>query len=139
MVVITRKKYQEVRAEHEGRELTVRVCALGRGFVRLGFEGPHRIERRELGHKPRRPRTHLPGPPIAIGTYFIQRCTLCGEVLQDCDLEELGPGQSAPAGLAAGRFYEFQSDGEFHVLPFPQSYRFQSHVDLPANCCIFGG
>lgn len=139
MVVITRKKHQLARAELDGRALTVRVCKIGKGYVQLGFEGPHRIQRDEIEHKPRRPRSHLPGPPITIGTYCIQRCTLCGEVLQDFDLDELAPGQAAPGGLAAGRFYQFNTSTEFVVLPEPASYRYESHRILPANCCIFGG
>lgn len=33
--------------------------------------------------------THLAGPPITIGSRTIQRCSICGEKLIDCDLRNL--------------------------------------------------
>ena len=86
------------------RELVVRVCAINGNQVRLGFDGPHRIQRLECEPTARRPRAHLIGPPISIGTFSMQRCALCGETLQQFDLDELPPSQAVPGGLATGRF-----------------------------------
>lgn len=139
MIVVTRKRYEAVRANLDGRELVVSVSKIGQGWVRLAFDGAHRIQRFEVEPTARRPRTHLAGMPIVIGTYGLQRCTLCGEVLQEYDLDELQPGQCVPAGLAAGRFYEFHPDSDTILLPHPKTLRFESDQVLPPNCCIFGG
>ncbi len=139
MVVITRKRHQAVIGIVDGREIAVRVVRTSRGDCQLGFEGPATFVREEIKGRPRKVRSHLAGPPIAIGTYCVQRCMLCGEIMQEFDLAELKPGQLAPGGLTTGRFYEYRVPDDPRMLAHPKSFRYETHLDLPPNCCLFGG
>ena len=80
--------------------------------------------------------THLAGNRIVIGQYAIQRCLLCGEVLDEYNARNMAsPDGSSPGQLMVGGFYEFEGN-HFMLVQETESPHFDSDLDLPENCCV---
>lgn len=133
MIVISRRRNERVVCSHQGVDLIVNVCQSFAGVARLGFIGPHRVLREELVNRQAPPITHLAGPRVVVGTYHIQRCVMCGAILQDFDTE-FEPPQIA---LTPWRFYKFIG-GQILDDRAVQSLTFESDLFLPPTCCLIG-
>lgn len=83
--------------------------------------------------------THLAGNRVIIGQYSIQRCLLCGEVLQEENFSQIAVCSESPrtafGEMVVGGFY--RKDGNMTILieETEQPY-FESDLDLPEDCCV---
>lgn len=44
MLVLTRKLYDEIKVEHKGEELIIRIEKSSKSYTRLSFDGPRSFE-----------------------------------------------------------------------------------------------
>jgi len=88
--------------------------------------------------------SHLAGSRVIIGSYVVQRCLICGEVLdefnaRDVCVEVNEDGDTAPmVSLILGGIYEI-GDGNPRSMVLvreTKSPHFDSDIDLPDNMCI---
>lgn len=80
--------------------------------------------------------THLAGNRIVIGQYAVQRCLLCGEVMDEFNARNVASTDgSPPAQFAVGGFYEFEGN-RVSLVQETDSPTFESDLDVPENCCV---
>jgi hypothetical protein len=80
--------------------------------------------------------THLAGDRVVIGQYAIQRCMLCGEVLDEFNARNMAsPDGETPAAFSLGGFYEVDGN-RTSLVRQADGPGFESDLDLPENCCI---
>lgn len=80
--------------------------------------------------------THLAGNRVVIGQYAIQRCLLCGEVLDEFNARNMASLDGEPlAQLIVGGFYEVDGN-RISLIKESDEPHFESDLDLPDNCCI---
>lgn len=84
---------------------------------------------------------HLAGNLISVGTYFVQRCLLCGEVMQEGNARNMASsdGGSVVSPFVVGGFYAISKSGGvtgFSLISEASSTHFESDLDLPDECCI---
>lgn len=81
---------------------------------------------------------HLAGNQVRIGSYVIQRCLLCGTVLDEVRLDRMAVPDESHLGypqLIVGGFYEVEGN-RIGLVSISESSIFESDLDLPDNCCI---
>ena len=87
---------------------------------------------------------HLAGDRVVIGDYYVQRCLLCGKLLDEGNASRLmvavEPGEEPPPppGFSVGAWYEVLKGNPRTTIFIEQSERpyFESDLDIPENACV---
>lgn len=83
--------------------------------------------------------THIAGQPVKLqGRYLRQRCSWCGAILIDVDLQNLGvhiPGEAIGIEEPEAFVYPVWNPGELVTLDGTASYTLGNVSELPDNCC----
>ena len=80
--------------------------------------------------------THLAGNRVVVGKYAIQRCLLCGAVLDEFNARNVASCDGGTiAEFAVGGFYEFAGN-RWSLISQSEKPFFESDLELPENCCI---
>lgn len=80
--------------------------------------------------------THLAGNRISIGQYSVQRCLLCGAVLDEYNARNLAsPGGNTLTEFLVGGFYQFEGN-HMMLVSQTESPHFASDLEIPENCCV---
>lgn len=80
--------------------------------------------------------THLAGTRVVIGQYAVQRCLLCGEVMDEFNARDMASTDGGPPDqFAVGGFYEFDGN-RMSLVGETESPHFESDLEIPDNCCV---
>lgn len=81
--------------------------------------------------------THLAAQRITIGPYAVQRCLLCGEVLDEFNLADVMEHSNGRVHhpFMAGGWYEVSEVG-IACIGSAEDIVFESDLEIPDNCCI---
>lgn len=80
--------------------------------------------------------THLAGNRVVVGNYAIQRCLLCGEMLDEFNAAFVAVADGSPIPeLAVGGLYEIDGN-HTSLIRLTESPFFASDLDVPDNCCV---